>query len=147
MEALAVTVELGHLRGDVEADQHLAGLGGCQGLQRLAGGVGQRLQEGLGVVFDAGAACGGDTDTVAAITGAIAGAGGGAEAIPPQWLARLAESPRDVTWMKAVALRLAEVRANYIGQGGVPEPLVLYRNLKFLVVVLLHGLRRLLPPY
>jgi ADP-ribosyl-[dinitrogen reductase] hydrolase len=92
-------------------------------------------------------ACGGDTDTVAAITGAIAGAGGGAEAIPPQWLARLAESPRDVAWMKSVALRLAEVRASYISQAGVAEPLVIYRNLKFLVVVLLHGLRRLLPPY
>jgi len=92
-------------------------------------------------------ACGGDTDTVAAITGAIAGAGCGAESIPPQWLARLAESPRDVAWMKAVALRLAEVRANYISQGGMAEPLVFYRNLKFLVVVLLHGLRRLLPPY
>jgi ADP-ribosylglycohydrolase len=93
--------------------------------------------------------CGGDTDTVAAITGAIVGAGCGAEGIPAPWLEKLAESPCDVAWMREAALRLAQVRANYIGQGGVyVSPLSLaYRNCKFLAVVLLHGLRRLLPPY
>lgn len=94
-------------------------------------------------------ACGGDTDTVAAITGGIAGAGCGPEGIPPPWLDKLAEAPRDVAWMKKLAHRLAQVRASYVGTGGLAEPVggLIYRNLKFLVVVLLHGFRRLLPPY
>lgn len=95
-------------------------------------------------------ACGGDTDTVAAITGGIVGTGVGRAGIPAEWLARLAERPRDVAWMERLALRMAEVRSNYLG--GSPGPPVSFlalglRNLGFLLVVLLHGLRRLLPPY
>ncbi|MCA9091399.1 MAG: ADP-ribosylglycohydrolase family protein [Planctomycetaceae bacterium] len=89
-------------------------------------------------------ACGGDTDTVAAIVGGIVGSQTGAAGIPPDLLNHLIEWPRTVEWMK----RLVDtyVRAD------APAPRcsicsVLIRNLFFLVIVLLHGLRRLLPPY
>lgn len=94
-------------------------------------------------------ACGGDTDTVAAITGAIAGAGTGTEGLPPEWLARLAEWPHTVAWMQQLAQALAEVRVHYVGTGAIHAPVlrVLLRNMFFLAVVLVHGFRRLLPPY
>ncbi len=82
--------------------------------------------------------CGGDTDTVAAITGAILGARLGESAIPAEWLSTLAEWPRTVAWMRALGA----------GQPVGVSPLsILARNLFFLVIVLLHGLRRLFPPY
>jgi ADP-ribosyl-[dinitrogen reductase] hydrolase len=94
---------------------------------------------------------GGDADTTGAITGAIAGATTGASGIPPEWLALL-EWPRSVSWMRALAGRLAETFPA-TGPGGRPGPLRLFwpgllpRNLFFLAVVLGHLLRRLLPPY
>lgn len=93
--------------------------------------------------------CGGDTDTVAAITGAIVGAGTGQEGLPQEWLCRLAEWPRTVAWMEQLAQSLSEVRSNYVGAWAATAPAyqVFGRNLFFLAVVLLHGFRRLLPPY
>jgi ADP-ribosyl-[dinitrogen reductase] hydrolase len=93
--------------------------------------------------------CGGDTDTVAAITGAIAGAGSGPEGVPAEWLARLAEWPHTVTWMKQLAQSLAKVRSDFYVTGAPSVPLskLMLRNLFFLLVVLAHGFRRLLPPY
>ncbi|MEZ0308988.1 MAG: ADP-ribosylglycohydrolase family protein [Ramlibacter sp.] len=93
--------------------------------------------------------CGGDTDTVAAITGGIAGAGCGRAALPPEWLSHLVEWPRNVAWMDALARQLAEMRVDFITTG-LPQVSVfklLLRNLFFLGVVLVHGFRRLLPPY
>ena len=93
--------------------------------------------------------CGGDTDTVAAITGAIAGAGTGLDGLPLEWLDRLAEWPHTVQWMEQLAQTLAEVRTNYIwGEAPTASALKIgARNLLFLAVVLIHGLRRMLPPY
>ena len=93
--------------------------------------------------------CGGDTDTVAAIAGAIAGAGTGPDGLPQEWLARLAEWPHTVAWMQQLAQVLAEVRSDYVGATAPSAPLwgMLLRNLFFLALVLLHGFRRLLPPY
>ena len=86
---------------------------------------------------------GGDADTVGAIVGGLMGCTLGAQAIPTEWLNGLAEWPRSVNWMRRLAERLAE--------NGKPLPLcwpgLLPRNLLFLVVVLWHGVRRLLPPY
>ena len=44
---------------------------------------------------------------------------------------------------------LAEVRVDYVGAYASCAPVfqLLMRNLLFLIVVLLHGFRRLLPPY
>jgi len=91
---------------------------------------------------------GGDTDTTAAIVGAIVGAHVGKAGIPSEWLDDLWEWPRTVTWMERLGIRLAEHGRFTIGGG---EPLSLFkllvRNLLFLTLVLLHGFRRLLPPY
>jgi ADP-ribosylglycohydrolase len=88
-------------------------------------------------------ALGGDTDTTGAILGALAGATCGASAIPAEWL-RLCEWPRSVSWMRRVAARLAEG-----SRQAVPWfwPGVMLRNLLFFVVVLVHVVRRLFPPY
>ncbi|MBX2799927.1 MAG: ADP-ribosylglycohydrolase family protein [Myxococcales bacterium] len=59
---------------------------------------------------------GGDTDTVAAIAGAVAGARFGAASLPAEWVAGLAEWPRDVAWMRRLAARLAS------GGEPLPEP-------------------------
>lgn len=93
--------------------------------------------------------CGGDTDTVGAIAGALAGAVVGEKGIPGDWLNGIHDWPRGIGVFRAVADRLAD-------NGQPPEasspvsyfwPGVLPRNLFFLVVVLLHGFRRLAPPY
>lgn len=97
-------------------------------------------------------ALGGDTDTTGAITGALVGASVGAAGIPPEWVAGLLEWPRSVRWMRRLAGRLAE---RFPGEGGTsgPGPLPLFwpglipRNVLFFLLVLLHALRRLLPPY
>jgi len=93
--------------------------------------------------------CGGDTDTVGAITGALAGASVGEEGIPKPWLEGLADWPRSRGLLLQLGDRLAQQKLN----GDPQEPVnyfwpgLLLRNLLFLVMVLLHGFRRLLPPY
>ncbi len=91
--------------------------------------------------------CGGDTDTVAAITGALAGTEVGEAGMPREWISGIMEWPRSVEYMRQLPVIVA----------GMPPPLfilqsffalaTLTRNLFFLMVVLLHGFRRLLPPY
>jgi len=92
---------------------------------------------------------GGDTDTIAAITGAITAAGTGEEGIPPDWIGGLFEWPRTVAHMREVGRRLAQTAA--AGVAGRPvrlfTPALPLRNLFFLLVVLARGLRRLAPPY
>jgi poly(ADP-ribose) glycohydrolase ARH3 len=50
---------------------------------------------------------GGDTDTVAAMTGAIAGARDGARAIPQRWLDELEDDERGRSHVEGLAMRLA----------------------------------------
>ena len=92
--------------------------------------------------------CGGDTDTTAAIVGAIVGAGVGREGIPLEWRQGLWEPAHSVDYME----RLAEATQNAIQH----KPFVLpkttpfvgiFRNFLFLVTVLFHGFRRMFPPY
>lgn len=97
---------------------------------------------------EAAVGLGGDSDTVAAITGALTGTELGAFAIPEDWLDNLREWPCSVQWMTRLAEALAQQQA-----GGSPASprysgaLALSRNVLFTSVVLLHGFRRLLPPY
>jgi ADP-ribosylglycohydrolase len=91
---------------------------------------------------------GGDTDTTGAIVGAIVGATVGVQGIPQEWTQGVAEWPRSVAWMRALAGRLAE---SATGHTRKPLPVflpgVLVRNFLFLAVVLSHVFRRLFPPY
>jgi ADP-ribosylglycohydrolase len=92
---------------------------------------------------------GGDTDSVAAITGAIAAANLGDAAIPQDWIMKLNEWPRTVSWMQELARALV---TNCSGKGSAsPPPMhwlaTLPRNAVFALIVLGLGLRRLLPPY
>jgi ADP-ribosyl-[dinitrogen reductase] hydrolase len=93
--------------------------------------------------------CGGDTDSVAALVGGIVGARVGRAGIPAPLLDDLWEWPRSVRWMERLGAMLAATRA----PNRVAFPLrlnipgVLARNVFFLVLVLAHGLRRLLPPW
>lgn len=93
--------------------------------------------------------CGGDTDTVGAIVGALCGASGGVEGIPREWIEGIVEWPRSVGFMREVARRLGEQKtaAQPLGEVRYFWPGVILRNPVFLVVVLAHGFRRLLPPY
>lgn len=106
-------------------------------------------QDDLRGAVIAAVACGGDTDTVAAITGGIVGAGVGREGVPEVWLDGLAEWPRSVAWMKRVAE--CTHRALAVGERpAVPRlfaPALLLRNALFTLIVITHGVRRLLPPY
>jgi ADP-ribosylglycohydrolase len=93
--------------------------------------------------------CGGDTDTVGAIAGALAGATVGQAGIPEPWLRGIIDWPRSVRLLRTVADRLGnQLRAESpLGEVSYFWPAVLPRNLFFLLVVLLHGFRRLGPPY
>jgi ADP-ribosyl-[dinitrogen reductase] hydrolase len=92
--------------------------------------------------------CGGDTDTVAAIAGGIVGAGVGAEGIPTEWRERLAEWPRNTKWIEKLAASVDEAaRENRAVHPPRVGPIVLLRNLLFILVVMIHLARRALPPY
>ena len=90
---------------------------------------------------------GGDTETVAAIAGGLAGAAGGRQAVPAAWLAGLWESPRSVAWIEALGERLARTFASPSPAREGPLPLawprLLLRNAAFTAIVLAHGLTRL----
>lgn len=91
---------------------------------------------------------GGDTDTTCAIFAAITGVRYGEQMaqhiqgrwcepiISPSWLKRLAEQATMVAQQQPLAQPL---RLNPI--------IMLMRNLCFMIIVLIHGFRRLLPPY
>ena len=95
---------------------------------------------------------GGDTDTAAAILGAIVGARVGKQGIPRHWLSGVTEWPRGMPWIERLGATLAA--RGQVTQGdeapacpGYFVPGVPLRNLAFLLVVLAHGFRRLAPPY
>ena len=86
---------------------------------------------------------GGDTDTNAAIAGALVGLNAGTS-LPQDWLDRLKDWPHSLPYLRQLALALtgSGVRCN------ARFSLWLFpRNLMFTAWVLLHGARRLLPPY
>ncbi len=93
-------------------------------------------------------ACGGDTDTTGAILGGIIGARVGVEGIPREWIDGIVEFPESVGWMQTVARQLRQTSSWYSETASnVAFPLLLLRNFCFTAIVLLHGFRRLLPPY
>jgi ADP-ribosyl-[dinitrogen reductase] hydrolase len=99
--------------------------------------------------LEAALSCGGDTDTVGAILGAMSGASAGVNGIPAEWGDAIWEWPRSVGFIGRVAARLAEQAASPKPLGPVRYfwPALIARNALFLAVVLAHGFRRLAPPY
>ena len=93
--------------------------------------------------------CGGDADSTAAIVGGIVGSAVGQQGIPPEWINGLREWPRTVAWMERLAAQVYEARSQRTPIRPIRLPIygLLPRNLLFLAVVLMHGMRRLLPPY
>jgi len=92
---------------------------------------------------------GGDTDTTSAILGGVIGAAVGKNGIPQDWLVGITDWPMTVSYVEKVALRLSHCKKANLKQGSgfLPGPLVFIRNMVFLAIVLVHGFRRLLPPY
>lgn len=92
---------------------------------------------------------GGDTDTTAAMAGALAGTDVGEEGIPAEWREGLLEWPRTRRHFRTLADRLALASETGQRQFKVRTcwPGLLPRNLLLLVAVLAHGFRRLLPPW
>ncbi|MEN8761598.1 MAG: ADP-ribosylglycohydrolase family protein [Thiogranum sp.] len=93
--------------------------------------------------------CGGDTDTTGAIAGALTGAVVSEQGIPRLWIQGIADWPRGVSLCYRVADQLYEASRR---QQAMPVirylwPALLPRNFLFLLIVLAHGFRRLVPPY
>ncbi|PTX96107.1 hypothetical protein DB345_09930 [Spartobacteria bacterium LR76] len=87
--------------------------------------------------------CGGDTDTVGAITGALAALNA---PIPLEWIENLGDYPISSAYLADLASALETVQHG----GGLPMPpfhwfALPLRNLIFLVIVLAHAFRRLIP--
>ncbi len=93
--------------------------------------------------------CGGDTDTTGSIIGALTGAVVGEQGIPAEWVDGIWEWPRTTHVLREIADRLTEADAGTDASAPVPYfwPGLVPRGLLFLMVVLAHGFRRLLPPY
>lgn len=87
--------------------------------------------------------CGGDADTVGAITGALAAL---RAPIPAEWMKTVCDRPITPAYLQDLSFALETAQ-----KGGSPlaPPFAWYvipfRNLLFLLVVLAHGLRRLVP--
>lgn len=93
--------------------------------------------------------CGGDTDTVAAIIGGIVGARVGLDGINENWLANLKDWPRTKDYLYKLSEELVYVKVKQ-GSGTTfwIDPIRIWlRNAFFMIWVLAHGFRRLLPPY
>jgi ADP-ribosylglycohydrolase len=103
------------------------------------------FQATLSAVLD----CGGDTDTTGAIAGALAGAVVGEPGIPRPWIQGIVDWPRGVGLCYRVADQLCEAARTQraLPEIAYPWPALLLRNALFLLIVLAHGFRRLLPPY
>ncbi|MDM8538751.1 ADP-ribosylglycohydrolase family protein, partial [Desulfobacterales bacterium HSG17] len=93
--------------------------------------------------------CGGDTDTAGAIVGAMAGSVTGEKGIPKDWIDGIWEWPRSINVLKKISDAL------YFKAYGLQEsssisyfwPGIIFRNIFFLLTILMHGFRRLFPPY
>ena len=86
---------------------------------------------------------GGDTDTTGAILGALCGTLHGVQSLPQSWSSHLTEFPSSVPQLKELAEATIKHKACTIRPPF--HPLLLLRNFLFLLIVLGHGLARLIP--
>ncbi|BAQ65470.1 ADP-ribosylglycohydrolase family protein [Geminocystis sp. NIES-3709] len=104
------------------------------------------FRDALEAVFN----CGGDTDTTGAITGALCGVTIGESKIPRQWREKIVDFPRNTNLLVKIAHKLTE-NINHKYSKNIPINYdwwwILPRNLIFLIIVLIHGFRRLFPPF
>jgi ADP-ribosylglycohydrolase len=82
---------------------------------------------------------GGDTDTVAFLAGSLAGIDAGREGMPAEWITGLRDWPIHPSSIQRLGTAAAPCYPVW--------PTSLIRNFLFLLIVLIHGFRRLLPPY
>lgn len=86
---------------------------------------------------------GGDTDTVAAIAGSLAGISSTKEGIPGDWIVGICECPHSISYILSLARALDEEVESHSRFSWMLFP----RGLMFMAIVLAHGVRRLFPPY
>ena len=86
--------------------------------------------------------CGGDTDTMAAIAGALFGADDGEAVFPASWVSRICEWPISPQRLRAAGTAIAHDKNRAVFWAW---PVLPMRNLVFLVIVIGHGIRRLWP--
>jgi ADP-ribosyl-[dinitrogen reductase] hydrolase len=93
--------------------------------------------------------CGGDTDTVGAVTGALCGVVGGPRSIPDRWRTRLWDWPDPLRRIAGLSAALGGLRCGLTAPQTMQRIRLptLVRNSAFLAVVLAHGFRRLAPPF
>lgn len=105
-----------------------------------------RYRGDFSTIISEAIACGGDTDSVAAIAGGIAGAE--TESFNPRWLSRLSDWPYTVDYISRLGDALEESsQGRSVSPPPVANILILPRNLLFFITVLFHGFRRVFPPY
>ncbi len=90
--------------------------------------------------------CGGDADTTAAIAGGIIGS---ELEVPNDLVKGIRDAPCSPNWIGKLSEQLALVSETGIPETPIQTSFLMQqtRNLFFLLAVLLHGVRRLLPPY
>ena len=91
---------------------------------------------------------GGDTDTNAAIVGALCGITVGEEGIPKEWVDHTINWPLSISFLRKLAKKLALSETGNNIQISMPIfPFLLLKNLLSFPTIIFHGFRRLLPPY
>jgi ADP-ribosylglycohydrolase len=89
--------------------------------------------------------CGGDTDTVGAITGALAGTTVGEEGIPKDWINGIIEWPRTTTILRKAADTITVQNTEKVAMIRYFWPGIIIRNIFQLIVVLGHVALRFIP--
>ena len=106
-----------------------------------------RYPDDFGAALESIIRCGGDTDSTAAILGGIIGARVGAEALPQHWRSELWDWPNSPAYIERVARELESAHSQGVA---VVAPRILLgapllRNAFFLLVILVHAARRVIP--
>lgn len=89
--------------------------------------------------------CGGDTDTIGAITGALAGTTVGEDGIPAEWVNNICEWPHSISVLRKVADALAVQNNRDSKPVRYFWPGIIIRNVIMLIIVLGHVFLRLIP--
>lgn len=93
--------------------------------------------------------CGGDTDTTAAILGGILGSSVGINKIPKEWINNIKDWPYNIKYMVSLSnclfFNIWEGKNTNFKEAKFHKLFI--RNLFFMFAIIIHLIRRLLPPY